>query len=451
MVDEVRLKQLNRQQPAPGSLVVYWMQAAQRERHNEALEYAIEKANQHNAPVVGYFELVTGFQGANARHYRFMLEGLAETQRRLAKRGIRLVISRPDPAGKRGLWSLAQNAVLVVTDKGYLRMQQKWRQDHARRLPCPLIEVETNVVVPVEQASGKEEYSAATLRRKLVSKIPSYIRPLPAGKPRKNSLNLKADSYDISDIDKVIKNLGADRSVKPAVHIPGGENQAQKRLKDFIKSGLDAYPDKRNQPDKDSTSGLSPYLHFGQISPVQVADRVSRAGSRGEEAFLEELIVRRELAVNFVYYNPDYDKFRCLPDWARKTLEEHKSDKRPYLYSRRQLEKARTHDIYWNAAQQEMVVTGQMPGYLRMYWGKKILEWSRSPEVAFQTALYLNNKYELDGGDPNGYAGVAWCFGKHDRPWAERPVFGKVRYMNARGLERKFDMRAYLEKVDKLG
>jgi deoxyribodipyrimidine photo-lyase len=201
-------------------------------------------------------------------------------------------------------------------------------------------------------------------------------------------------------------------------------------------------------------SGLSPYLHFGQIGPLEVALTVREAPGipeKAKEAFLEEMIVRRELSANFVFYNPRYDTYEgALPAWSRATLEKHRHDPRPYLYGLQELENAATHDLYWNAAQEEMVKTGRMHNYMRMYWGKKIIEWSASPEEAWDTALYLNNRYELDGRDPNAFAGIAWCFGKHDRPWAEHPVFGQVRFMNQKGLDRKFRMKAYLSRVASL-
>jgi deoxyribodipyrimidine photo-lyase len=193
---------------------------------------------------------------------------------------------------------------------------------------------------------------------------------------------------------------------------------------------------------------MSPYLHFGQISPLYIALKVSKTRSLGAEAFFEELIIRRELSMNFVFYNEKYDSFKSIPDWAKKTLRAHQKDRRPYLYSPKELENAGTHDPYWNAAQKEMVITGKMHGYMRMYWGKKILEWSKTPEEAFKVALYLNNKYELDGRDPNGFIGVAWCFGKHDRPWGERAIFGNVRYMNDKGLKRKFDADKYVKMME---
>jgi deoxyribodipyrimidine photo-lyase len=253
---------------------------------------------------------------------------------------------------------------------------------------------------------------------------------------------------DLSDIESLLTRLRLDRSVQPVTGFRGGYNEALRRLHSFLQDGIASYPQKHGNPASNCASSLSPFLHFGQISPLQVALEAKKSPHRaGREAFLEQLIVRRELSANFTHFHPAYDSFDCLPDWARKTLHDHEGDERPQLYSLEQLEQAETGDPYWNAAQREMLKTGMMHNYMRMYWGKKILEWSPNPAEAFRRALYLNNRYELDGRDANGFAGVAWCFGKHDRPWGERPVFGKVRYMNEAGLRRKFDMASYLERV----
>jgi deoxyribodipyrimidine photo-lyase len=230
-----------------------------------------------------------------------------------------------------------------------------------------------------------------------------------------------------------------------------GDALSGQSLDAFIRDKLKHYNDLRNDPGTDYGSQMSPYLHFGQISPLEIALKVRRARGKAKdakEAYLEELIVRRELSMNFVHYNPHYDAYQSLPDWAQKTLKAHEKDHRETIYSLEEFEHARTHDPYWNAAQTEMVDTGKMHNYMRMYWGKKILEWSKTPEKAYRTALSLNNKYELDGRDPNGFTGVAWCFGKHDRAWPERPIFGKIRYMNAAGLRRKFDIEAYVRRVE---
>lgn len=258
------------------------------------------------------------------------------------------------------------------------------------------------------------------------------------------------DSLDIRDVRGIVRGLKVDQDVAPSSAFIGGTSWARERLSRFVEKGLDRYEHDRNDPNADAVSHLSPYLHFGQISPLEVVLRVLEHDGPAVDTFLEELIIRRELSMNYIFHNRDYDSFAALPEWSRKTLGAHGRDPRPYTYTLTELEEGRTHDPCWNAAQKEMMITGKMHGYMSMYWGKKILEWSRSPEEAFRTALYLNNKYELDGRDPNSFAGVAWCFGKHDRPWGERPVFGLVRYMSASGLQRKFDAGAYVQKVQRL-
>jgi deoxyribodipyrimidine photo-lyase len=298
----------------------------------------------------------------------------------------------------------------------------------------------------VEIASKKEEYSAATLRSKIFRSLSQYLTPLSEETPKIDSINLNFDSINISDTHRAVEDLTIDRSVKSVACYQGGTKKAKEHLAAFVTDKLERYSDLRNDPNEDCLSNLSPYLHFGQISPVYVALEISRYRGPGPDAFLEELIVRRELSMNFVYYNPRYDSFTGLPNWVKRTLNEHKEDSREYIYSKDGFERAQTHDPYWNAAQKEMVQTGKMHGYMRMYWGKKILEWTASSEEAFRIALYLNNKYELDGRDPNGFTGIAWCFGKHDRPWGSRPIFGNIRYMSADGLKRKFDAEKYAQK-----
>ncbi len=448
-VQHERIKPLNDRAVAPGGFVLYWMQAAQRAECNHALEYAIERANALALPVLVYFGLTERYPEANERHYRFMLEGLADARGALEKRGIKLVV-RAVPSPEKGAVELSKDAALVVVDRDYLRHTRAWRAAAARRMECPLIQVETNVVVPVEEASPREEYAAATIRPKIMEKLDRFMTPPRTRTPRRDSLGLRIPSLDVSDAGGVLARLKIDRSVG-GVEIPrGGTSEAKKRLRAFVATKLSRFADSRNDPNADALSGMSPYLHFGQISPLSVALEVAKKGGPGSKEYLEELVVRRELSMNFVFYNERYDTFEGLPDWARKTLRERAKDRREYVYDEEAFENARTHDPYWNAAQDEMRVTGTMHGYMRMYWGKKILEWSRAPEEGYRIALALNNRYELDGRDPNGYAGVAWCFGKHDRPWQRRAVFGMVRYMNANGLRRKFDADAYVERVARL-
>ena len=441
MIEDSRIQPLNSNDPVKGDYVIYWMQASQRADYNHALEFAIKQANERQQSLLVYFGLTDAFPEANERHYRFMLEGLKVVQEDLKNKGVGMVVERISP--EVGVVKFAEQASVVVCDRGYLKIQKQWRRHVAENIQCPLVQVESDVVVPVETASGKEEYSAATLRRKLGKVLPEYLVPLPEATAKTDSSRQEFDSYDISDPDTALSNLSVDRSVRPVTGFRGGTGEAKRRLEEFISTKLDRFADSRNDPNQDCLSNLSPYLHFGQISPLYVCLQVNQHSGEGREAFLEELIVRRELSMNFVHYNEQYDSFAGLPNWAQSNLREHGGDPRQHTYTLEQLEDAKTHDPYWNAAQREMVITGKMHGYMRMYWGKKILEWAAKPEEAFATALYLNNKYELDGRDPNGFAGVAWCFGKHDRPWASRAIFGNVRYMSAEGLKRKFDAERY--------
>ncbi len=451
MIHAERVQFLNDEDARSGDYVLYWMQHAQRATYNHALEYAIREANGRGLPVLAVFGITQRFPAANARSYAFMLEGLRETQQALRDRGIQLVVRLQPPM--EAVETLAQAAALVVTDSGYLRVERRWREQVARRLPCRLVQVESDVVVPVETASEKEEYAAYTIRPRIHKHLDKFLVGLEPTPVERDSLGLNEVGIDLDDIGSLLERMRINRSTERVNTFSGGTAQAEALLDDFIARKLHHYADGRNEPSEDYLSHMSPYLHFGQISPLYIALRVREAEGVAQEnvnAYLEELIVRRELSMNFCHYDSDYDSLACLPDWARETLEEHARDEREYVYTPEEFEAARTHDPYWNAAQREMVLTGKMHGYMRMYWGKKILEWSPTPEAAHRTALELNNRYELDGRDPNGFTGVAWCFGKHDRAWKERPVYGKTRYMSAGGLERKFDIGAYVRKVQRL-
>jgi deoxyribodipyrimidine photo-lyase len=455
VIHEERIRPLNEGRVGAGRWVLYWMQASCRAGCNHALEYAIRQANGLGKPVVACFGLTAGFPEANARHYTFLLEGLRDAREALEQRGIPLVVRRGSPDEVAA--ELARDACLVVTDRGYLHVQRGWRERAAEAIRRALVEVESDVVVPVETAAAREQYAAATLRPRLGRQLARFLVPLRETRLRAKPLARPPAGIALDDIPALVRDLGVDAGVPPVAALRGGERAAETRLRDFLARGLRRYGDDRNDPGLGGQSGLSPYLHFGHISPLWIALAVRERGARASRgsgpsarAFLEELIVRRELSANMVRYEADYDRFSVLPAWCRATLLAHAKDRREHVYSPRQLEAARTHDPYWNAAQTEMVLTGTMHGYMRMYWGKKILEWTESPERAFRTALRLNNRYQLDGRDPNSFAGVAWVFGKHDRPWAERPVFGLVRSMNAAGLERKFDMKAYVERVRRL-
>jgi deoxyribodipyrimidine photo-lyase len=448
MIQKERIMSLNGKSIKDGDYVLYWMQASQRTEYNHALEYSITRANELKKPVVVFFGITNQYLEANERHYRFMLEGLQVVKESLSKRGIKFVIQAVSP--EKGVVKAAENACLVVVDAGYLKIHKKWRSYAALHLKCPLVQVETDVVIAVETASPKEEYAAATFRTKVHEKLYYFLVPLRKNHPNFSSLHLKFDVLEIEDISKCLAGLKTNSGVIKAQTFHGGTSEAEKLLDIFLNKKISHYDKFRNDPTEDALSNMSPYLHFGQISPLHIALKVLSRENSDNQAYLEELIVRRELAINFTHYNLNYDSFEGLHEWCRKTLEEHHKDKRTYNYNLEQLEHALTHDLYWNSAQKEMMITGKMHGYMRMYWGKKILEWTGDPQEAYQNALFLNNKYELDGRDPNGYAGVAWCFGKHDRPWFERPIFGKIRYMNVNGLKRKFKVDAYMEKINAL-
>ncbi len=453
MIEAERLKHLNDAPEVQGDYVLYWMQQSQREAFNPALEAAIGCANRLDLPVVVCFGLTDGYPEANARHYSFMLEGLRDVQDALAARGIAFVVRRGSPDAV--AIQFAQRAALVVCDRGYLRIQKQWRARLAQSVKCRVLQVEGDVVVPVGHASQKREVGARTLRPRILRLREDFLQPLRRTPVRRTADAIRASvpgSLDLSDIPRLLATLDIDRSVKPVARFRGGHREAKRHLDSFVAGALHRYAAARGEPGAMQVSFLSAYLHFGQISSVEIAlaARNADAGQSERSAYLEELIVRRELAMNFVEYAPDYDSYACLPDWARETLARHRSDKRPHVYAEDELVAAKTHDPYWNAAMTEMRETGYMHNHMRMYWGKKILEWSETPEQAYATALKLNNRCFLCGRDANSFANIAWCFGLHDRPWPERAIFGKVRSMTASGLERKIDTGAYLRRVEEL-
>jgi deoxyribodipyrimidine photo-lyase len=452
-VDPARIQHRNEQPPSEGGYVLYWMQQSQRATHNPALEYAIGRANAEGVPLLVVFGLMDDYPEANRRHYTFMLEGLRETQARLAERGIKMVVRLGHPADV--ALAYAEDAVALVTDRGYLRHQRQWRARVAQEAPCPVVQVEGDVVVPVEEVTDKPEYAARTIRPKIHEHLDRFLTLPSDATLRMESLDLSVEEgLALDDVEAVVDQLDLNARVPPVQGLyRGGTSEAVNLLETFLEKHLEGYDENRNQIQSHAVSHMSKYLHFGQVSPVWLALRIQEAAAPSDDidSYIEELIVRRELAVNHVYFRPDtYDQYECLPEWARETLADHADDEREYIYSREELEESETHDSYWNAAMTEMRATGYMHNYMRMYWGKKILEWSPDPKTAFDRALTLNNRYFLDGRDPNSYANVLWLFGLHDRGWKERPVYGKVRYMSKGGLERKADPEAYVEKVDRL-
>ena len=449
-IREERVQNLNEGDLRDGDFVLYWMQSSQRAEQNHALEYAVQQANELGQRLLVLFGLTDDYPEANLRHYAFMLEGLKDAQESLEERGIKMVVRKGSP--DEVAVEAGRDASLIVTDRGYMRPQKKWREKVAKEAGCLVTQVESDVVVPVELASGKQEHAARTLRPRIGKYLEDFLVALTPTKVEKQSTNMRAEGLDLSDIDGVLDGMDLDRSVGVLGHLyTGGNSEAKKMFRRFLRHSFDGYVEHRNQPQTDDVSHMSKYLHFGHVSPIWLALEARRSKTKKDniESFVEELVVRRELSMNFVFYNDDYDSFSNLPGWAKETLLEHKDDGREHVYTTKQLENAQTHDEYWNAAMKEMVYTGYMHNYMRMYWGKKILEWSNTPEHAYRTTLYLNNKYFLDGRDPNSFANVAWVFGQHDRGWTEREVFGKVRFMSAGGLERKTKPDQYVEKVEK--
>lgn len=438
---------------ARGRCVVYWMQRAQRALDNPALDVAVAAANILRQPVVIFFAPVPFYPHANLRHYEFLAQGIPDIAERARKRGIGFVLRRY-PEHSLLKFCDEVKASLVIGDENPLREPRHWRELAAKKLGVPLWTVDADVIVP-SKLLEKEQYAARIIRPRLQRRLQEFLEPPANAKAKvewQKPRGLKALPDDGSlDLTEDWKNL--DRSVQPVSGFRGGTAEALKLLDDLVTHRLARYPERHGKPEVDGTSCLSPYLHFGQISPhtVAVAVEKSRAPRAAKDEFLDQLITWRELSINFVHFNPLYDSIESAPDWAHRTLAKHAHDKRPVTYSRQQLERAETHDDLWNAAQRQMLHAGWMHNYMRMYWAKKILEWSPSPAVAYQTAVYLNDKYFLDGRDPNGYAGIAWAIaGKFDRPWFERPIFGTVRYMSGNAAQKKFDADKYIEQMAKL-
>lgn len=450
MVQKERIKTLNNKTVAKGQAVAYWMSRDQRVNDNWALLFAKEKAEELNLPLIIFFILTENFPGATLRTYDFMIQGLKEVADKLSNLNLPFIVSVGNPETEIVKLSIKYNVSLLVTDFSPLRIGRSWKRGVAEKIEIPFYEVDARNIVPVWETSNKKEFGAYTIRPKIHSKLPLHLTTFPELK-KQDKAEIKSS---LECLNLFLNDFKGDKSVAPVSKFKAGESSALKILKHFIENILpDGYGEKRNLPTLNMVSDLSPYLHFGHISAQKIAYEVtsSDAPKIDKDTFLEELIVRRELADNFCYYEPNYDNFEGFPEWAKQTLKEHEKDKRPYIYSSHDFESAKTHDSIWNAAQTEMVKSGKMHGYMRMYWAKKILEWSETPQEAMTTAVYLNDKYELDGRDPNGYVGCAWSIGGlHDRAWFERPVFGKIRYMNNNGLKRKFDTKEYEKKVNML-
>jgi deoxyribodipyrimidine photo-lyase len=448
MVDTRRVRALKEGSPRYGP-VVYWMSRDQRASQNWALLFAQQLALQRKVPLFVIFCLVPKYLGASRQHYEFMLQGLQQVESKLNEKHIAFRVLSGQPEAVIPPFITDHSASALVGDFSPLRTNRAWKSAVAEAVNVPFYEVDGHNVIPCWIASNKLEYAARTIRPKIQRALKEFLIAYPALK-KHPCPDRSAPGMEWEKLREQIS--GASEGMLLSAP-PAGENAARSTLRRFLKNRIQDYDRGRNDPTKSVQSDLSPYLHFGQISAQQVAIEVynSRAPRKTRDRFLEELIVRRELSDNFCLHNHSYDSFDGFPRWAKETLNRHRNDPRPFLYSLDQFEKAATHDPLWNAAQKEMLLTGKMHGYMRMYWAKKILEWSESPESAIETAIQLNDRYELDGRDPNGYAGIAWSIGGvHDRPWFERPVFGTIRYMSYNGCKSKFDVDAYIERIQSL-
>ena len=427
-----------------GGVIAYWMQRDKRSVDNWALLYAQEISQKNNSPLHVCFSLNGNFPSSNIRQYGFMLKGLKETAKKLKERNIGFSLIRGDAVYSIQEFIEKNNIGFLITDFSPLRVYKKRTQKVAQAINIPCHIVDANNIIPVWEISQKQEYAAHTIRPKVHKKLDEFLTNFHPLLKQDYSSNIKSWDFDHSAI---IDQISIDKTVNEVDWIHPGEESALRSFNLFKNQKIEGYDLNRNDPNSDSLSQLSPFIHFGQISTQRIAFEIKKSSYfKSNDAFIEQLIVRKELAENFCNYNHNYDSFLGFSDWAKKTLNEHRKDKREFIYDLDAFENRETHDELWNAAQNQMISTGKMHGYLRMYWAKKILEWSVNPETAFNIAIELNDKYELDGRDPRGYTGIAWSIGGiHDRPWFEREVFGKIRYMNYNGCKRKFDVNRYIE------
>jgi len=439
-----RVRALTKEEQKKGP-VIYWMSRDQRVNDNWALLYAKELAQKHDSHLAVAFCLVPQFLGATSRQYRFLLQGLKEVEENLQALNIPFFLLQGDPGKEMARLLSEIGAGALVSDFSPLRQSREWKSAVAGEIEIPFYEVDAHNIIPCWFASPKQEWAAYSFRPKVNRLLFEFLDEFPALQKSPDRNSPSGNGAIENDWAAAQASLRADAAPEAKWIMPG-EAAAMKQLGNFLEHKLAGYERDRNDPNKDGQSGLSPYLHFGQISAQRISLEVLKS-MKDAGSFLEELIVRKELSDNYCYYNQHYDDMQGFPAWAKTSLSEHEKDRREYLYTLQELELARTHDDLWNAAQQEMLQTGKMHGYMRMYWAKKILEWTESPAAAQAAAIHQNDRYELDGRDPSGYTGIAWSLGGvHDRAWKERAIFGKVRYMSYNGAKSKFDVKTYISK-----
>jgi len=441
VVNIKRVKRLKKGIPGGGP-VLYWMSRDQRVSDNWALAYAIEIAENMEKPVMVLFNLTEPFLGATWRQYDFMIKGLKKVEARLNELNIPFTVTIGHPGTTVPNFIKLNKISHLIMDFDPIRIKREWQQIVTDKVSIPIYLVDAHNIVPCMLASDKEEYAAYTFRPKITRLLPEFMDEFPPLINQQHKIKSQRTHWDA-----IIIALSTNRAVRPVDYLVPGEKGARVVLDKFLEERLHNYAAKRNDPNERFASGLSPYLHFGHISAQRIALEITSKIPRDQntDSFLEELIIRKELADNFCFYNVAYDSITAFKPWAIQTLTEHLDDPRDHIYSSEEFEEARTHDPLWNAAQNQLLLTGNMNGYLRMYWAKKILEWTANPSEALKVAIYLNDKYQLDGRDPGGYAGCAWSIGGvHDRAWGRRKIYGKIRYMNYAGCKRKFDVDRYI-------
>jgi deoxyribodipyrimidine photo-lyase len=445
-----------------GRYVLYWSQMNRRVDSNHALAHAAEVANENGLPLLVYEGLACTYKAANDRLHTFILEAVPETAKKLKAMGaghfFYLRARRSDPNDL--LYRLAAQAYCVITDDYPVFIAAENNTRVSEKIGVAFIAVDSSCIVPMSRHE-KRAYGAYTIRPKIRRELPVWLKPMGIPKLKRvwNDKLLQADlrwlrtRVDATQIPSLVASCEINHAVHSIADCKGGYSEARQRLDRFLETRLSNYAREGNQPSRHATSELSPYLHFGHISSLEVALAVKEYAGEHRliaDEFLEQLIVRRELAFNFARFTTNPESLDALPDWCKRTMAKHSGDVRPYLYTSEQFERAETHDPLWNACQKELLIRGRIHGYYRMYWGKKIIEWSPSYEDALREMIRLHDIYALDGRDPNTYTNVLWCFGLHDRPWGERPVFGQLRYMSLEGMRRKTDTGAYMKEIEEL-
>ena len=454
-VEPERVRQLNEAGEKPGAgYVLYWAQMNRRVDANHGLLYAVEIANRLGLPVLFYEGLTCSYQYANERLHTFVLQGAPETARRLEKAGIGYVfyLRRTAKSPNHALYQLAEHAAAVVTDDYPTFIASDHNRSVPAKLAVPYFVVDSSCVVPMSKIE-KRQFAAYTIRPRIHRLLPGYLRhPDKLHVQRRWTGTVPNFHVEVTDsnIAELVASCEIDHSVKPSLSFEGGRLAAEKLLRFFLQENLKRFESERNEPAKHATSHMSPYLHFGQLSSLEIALAVQEYAAKhnvNADAYLEELIVRRELSFNYVSHVERPDRLTNLPDWAQATMATHAKDPRDPLYTPKQMENSETDDDLWNATQKEMRLRGKIQGYYRMYWGKKILQWSKTYQGAVDFMVDQHGRYALDGRDPNTFTNILWCFGLHDRAWGERPVFGKLRYMSGDSIRRKTNSKAYIEEI----